>query len=244
MILISDGDLHTKENTPKRFHVDAATLGLIPLPEGGYFREIYRSGCTPMTSRGQSDFNVATQITRKNHMQYPQQVYTEPLLLAPGRENRRPDGDIRRNCLTTIIWMPTRQTPYLLLSKNLSDHVHFYQGGASFEYIMYDPVKGVLLREVLGANFWDDQKLQVACPGGIWKCGRLSVNDDFDYCLIGEAVAPGFDFHDFSWVTKSEIMSLPNKEHQKILLQFLHDDIEYLSGKEVEEAVRYYDKHL
>ena len=48
----------------------------------------------------------------------------------------------------------------------------------------------------------------------------------------------------FSWVTKFKITSLPNKEHQHILLQFLHDDIEYLSGKEVEEAVRYYDKHL
>ena len=97
---------------------------------------------------------------------------------------------------------------------------------------------------MLGLNLGEGQKLQVACPGGIWKCGRLIKNDTLDYCLIGEAVAPGFDFHDFSWVTKSEITSLPNIEHQWILLQFLHDDIEDLSGKEVEEAVRYYDKHL
>ena len=37
-------------------------------------------------------------------------------------------------------------------------------------------------------------------------------------------------------------MSLPNKDHQHILLQFLHENIEDLSGKEVEDSVRYYDK--
>ena len=86
--------------------------------------------------------------------------------------------------------------------------------------------------------------MQVACPGGVWKCGRLLKNDTLEYCLVGETVAPGFDFHDFSWVTKSEIMSLPKKEYQHILLQFFHDDIEDLSGKEVEDAIIYYDKRL
>ena len=243
-VFFPDDALKNEKEIKNRSHDVITNLGLIPHPEGGYFREIHRSGSTPMLSKGQTDLTVATQFNSNTHDNaWPQQVY-EPLTIAPGRDKRRPDGDIRRNCLTTIIWMPTRHTPRLLLAVNLSDHVHFYHGGAGFEYFMYDPVKGELLREVLGPNLGEGQKLQVACPGGVWKCGRLLKNDTLDYCLIGEAVAPGFDFHDFSWVTKSEIMSLPNKEHQHILLQFLHGDIEYLSGKEVEDSARYYDKNL
>ena len=205
-----------------------------------------------MTSKGQTDVNVATRFGSSHLLQLANQmkvetdrnIQYESLTIAPGRESRRSDCDIRRNCLTTIIWMPTVLTPRLFLSINLSDHVHFYHGGVGFEYLLYDPDKRELRRERLGGNTADGQKLQVACPGGVWKCGRLLKNDTLDYCLIGEAVAPGFDFHDFSWVTKSEIMSLPNKEHQRILLQFLHDDIEDVSGKEIEDSARYYDKDL
>lgn len=47
------------------FHVAVMTrselrtqLGLIPHPEGGCFLETFRSGSTPMSSRGQTDLNV------------------------------------------------------------------------------------------------------------------------------------------------------------------------------------------
>ena len=40
--------------------------------------------------------------------------------------------------------------------------------------------------------------------GGLWKCGRLLEGSD-DFALIGEAVGPGFDFHDFAWVTPAMV---------------------------------------
>ena len=226
-----------------------SSLGLVPHPEGGYFREIHRPGSTPMLTKGQTDLNVPTSFTSTDKNEQEQletrddtKLDYEPLTIAPGREDRRPDGDIRRNCLTSIVWMPTDKNPILSLSVNLSDHVHFYHGGSGFEYLMYDPVTHQLRHEILGPNFGKGHKLQVVCPGGVWKCGRLLQNNDSDFCLIGEAVAPGFDFHDFSWITRSQIMAVPNEEDRRVLLEFLHEDIDKLSGKEVQDSETYFSE--
>ena len=182
-----------------------------------------------MLTKGQTDLNVPTHFASETQTEQGQlqgrlnkKINYEPLTVAPGREDRRPDGDIRRNCLTSIVWMPTDKNPLLSLSVNLSDHVHFYHGGSGFEYFMYDPVSGEFRHEILGTNFGKGHKLQVVCPGGVWKCGRLLQDNETDFCLIGEAVAPGFDFHDFSWITKSQIMSVLREEHRQLLLEFLH----------------------
>ena len=92
----------------------------------------------------------------------------------------------------------------------------------------------------MGPDIAGGQKLQVAVNGGLWKCGMLLQNDSYDYCLLGEAVAPGFDFHDFTWVTKSRIQEIPNKDHQRILMNFLHEDIDRVSGQTVQDAELYY----
>ena len=201
-----------------------------------------------MLTKGQTDSNVPTQFAKKPERKPGQFIETEnkkinyePLTIAPGREDRRPDGDIRRNCLTTIVWMPTNKNPLLSLSVNLSDHVHFYHGGSGFEYFMYDPVSGEFQHEILGTNFGKGHKLQVVCPGGVWKCGRILQDNEADFCLIGEAVAPGFDFHDFSWITRSQIMSVPKAQHRQLLLEFVHEDIDKLSGYEVEDSEAYYN---
>lgn len=229
-----------KEGLPKMPDDLITSLGLIPHPEGGYFREMHRSGSKPMKTKGQTDVNVATNFANTETVpliQFQERSHYESLTIAPGRERRRPDGDVRRNCLTSMLWMPTTASPRLYLSVNLSDDVHFYQGGGGFEY---DPVRGELRQEVLGAKFDEGQKMQVVCPGGVWKCGRLLKSNEFDYCLIGEAVAPVFDFHDFSWVTKSQILSISNEDYRQILLRFLHDDIEHLSGNEVTDSATFY----
>jgi hypothetical protein len=60
---------------------------------------------------------------------------------------------------------------------------------------------------------------------GEWKCGILLEADllTADYCIIGEAVGPAFDFHDFHWVTAKELSeSNPSKDVIDILRHFLH----------------------
>lgn len=140
------------------------------------------------------------------------------LVVAQGREQNRPDHDPRRNCLTSIYWVPTIHSSTLLLASNLSDHVHYYQGGKPFQYILFDPETQILEKVILGPELHKGHRLQVPVKGGMWKCGHmlLHVDDDDDqegrddyykedYTIIGEAVAPGFDFHDFAWITKEDI---------------------------------------
>lgn len=186
-------------------------LGLIPHPEGGFFLETHRSGSTPMSTQGQTDFNVP-----------------DDDLVATSRTERRPDHDGRRNALTSIYWMPTGTSPTLRLTINMSDHVHYYHGGIPFEYIMVDPQTKKMQRVVLGGDVMAGHKFQVPVKGGVWKCGRLLV-DSADlpskdmYCLIGEGVAPGFDFYDFTWVT-AQMVKETVPELWDVLQPFLHEE--------------------
>jgi predicted cupin superfamily sugar epimerase len=41
--------------------------------------------------------------------------------------------------------------------------------------------------------------LKVCVKGGTWKAGMLVEGSESDYALIGEAVGPAFDFHDFAF---------------------------------------------
>ena len=138
-------------------------LGLIPHPEGGYFLETFRSGSLPMTNRGQTDLKCGAADGN---------VDTD-LVVASNRADRRPDGDCRRNCLTSIFWLASTARPTMHLAVNLSDHVHFWQGGLPFEYILlelgapsvkYDSTKfpgARLTRVVLGPDLSAGQRLQV-----------------------------------------------------------------------------------
>ena len=90
---------------------------------------------------------------------------------------------------------------------------------------MYSPTKGELKHEILGPDIKNGHKLQVFCPGGIWKCGKLLQNNENDYCIIGEAVAPGFDFHDFSWITEAQVMEVADEKHISFLLNFVQNDL-------------------
>jgi predicted cupin superfamily sugar epimerase len=189
-------------------------LGLIPHPEGGFFMETHRSGSQPMISRGQSDLDVPEHC----------------LVTTTGRTDRRPDKSNQRNCITSIFWVPTAKSPVLPLTVNLSDHVHYYQGGLPFQYHIYDAPSNSLQTVVLGPNLAAGQKLQVTVTSEQWKCGKLLVTDNdiakdsikADYCIVAEAVAPGFDFHDFNWVDKADMDKLNDTHILGTLTPFLY----------------------
>ena len=98
---------------------------------------------------------------------------------------------------------------------------------------------------------------QLPVKGGTWKCGRMLLPESADeeskkdiiYTLIGEAVAPGFDFHDFTWVT-AEMIHKTAPQHWNMLKSFLHDTKRTDSlerntrGFEDSEWTNYYDDYL
>jgi uncharacterized protein len=205
-------------------------LKLIPHPEGGFFLETYRSGCEPMSSRGQTDLNVETHY----------------LVAVTGRDHCRPDHSNKRNCITSIYWVPTVKSPTLPLTANLSDHVHYYQGGQAFQYFIYDPSTSTVRTVVLGPDLKAGHQLQVPVVSGEWKCGRLltdACSDKItaDYCIVAEAVGPGFDFHDFHWVQDKELAaSHPSEQVMALLKPFLYQPA--ITTKE-EEFGGHYDEN-
>jgi predicted cupin superfamily sugar epimerase len=180
-------------------------LGLIPHPEGGFFLETFRSGAVPMASRGQTDF----------------QVPAHNLIETPDRKDCREDKDIRRNCITSIYWVPTSESPFLPLVMNKSDHVHYYQGGKPFEYKLYDPETKKMEVHILGPDISNGHILQFPVKGGAWKCGKLLDQAlpelEADYCIVAEAVGPGFDFHDLTAIKKNLLNDLTQEQKDALL---------------------------
>ena len=135
---------------------------------GGYFMETYRSGSIPMSTNGETDENGSV---------FP--------------SNRV--GSVR-NAMTSMLFVATSEAPMLYFGVNKSDHVHFYQGGCSYTYIVVHP-DGRVEQMILGGKVEEGEKLQIVFPSGCFKAGHLNGS----HCFIGEAVAPGFDFRDFEF---------------------------------------------
>ena len=124
-------------------------LKLIPHPEGGFFREIYRSGATPMQSKGATDLEGITTNFK---------------------------GRGIRNILTSIYWMLTKESPIGWWIKNRSDHVHYHHAGATVTYYVIDE-KGALSKHCLGKNVLDGDVMQLVVKGGSWKASTIGKED-------------------------------------------------------------------
>ena len=97
-----------------------------------------------------------------------------------------------RNVLTSIYYLLTDDRPVDHLHKNKSDILHYFQAGSPITYLLITP-EGQLERYVLGLNLSAGEVPQLLVPGGYWKAAVLESGE---YGLLGEAVAPGFDYRD------------------------------------------------
>ena len=139
------------------------------------------------------------------------------------------------------------KSPVLFIAKNCSDHIHYYHGGKPFRYYLFDPSTGELSTYVLGPELHKGQKLQVPVKGGTFKCGKIIDDEemsDYEFSLIGEAVAPGFDFHDFTWVTKEMLLqaSFQDETARELLLGFVNPESTEIEreNKTVESSEEFY----
>lgn len=183
-----------------------AALHLVPHPEGGFFRETYRSGAEPMASRGRTDPAGALVATDR----------TPP----------------ERNEMTSIYYMLVRECPKQALACNLSAHMHYWHHGAALCYRLVHS-GGCVETVVLGPDVAAGQVPQLFVPGGVFKCAELESGAE--YGLLGESVAPGFDFRDFEFVTADMLRErLGSAEVARELLPFI-------KGIETEDIDRYFD---
>ena len=173
-------------------------LGLLPHPEGGYFREVYRSAAPPMESMGKTD----------------ERGRTMPVDGVDGG---------KRNEMTSIYWMATYEHYFLWMGLNKSPHVHYYQGGNPFTYILVYP-DGSIEEITMGPDPSVGHVMQMVVPTGTFKAGFMHNKEDGAYFLVGEGVSPGFDFRDFKFISFDELAGRVGREKAERYRGFLHGD--------------------
>ena len=165
-------------------------LGMIPHPEGGFFVETYRSGSTPMASKGQTDEGGDVMTTSPPRAPTP-----------------------TRNVMTSIYYMLTAESGgQQWWANNMSDHVHYHHAGGTLIYNIVLP-DGTFIQRRLGSNIAAGDEPQLVVTGGCYKSVRLEEGAEFG--VIGEGVAPGFDFRDFKFVSKQELRKLSKEAFEK-----------------------------
>ncbi len=100
---------------------------------------------------------------------------------------------------------------YYMLVPGAVSKFHSLQQDEMFHFYLGDPVTWVLLRAdgqiekvVLGPKIDLGQRLQLVIPAGTWFGGYL--NDGGLYGLMGTTVAPGFEFADFIFGSREELL--------------------------------------
>ena len=109
-----------------------------------------------------------------------------------------------RNISTSIYYLLTDDRPIDHLHKNKSDIMHYFQAGSAITYILVSPT-GELSKIKLGLNFSDGETAQLLVPGGYWKAAVLEAGE---FGLLGESVAPGFDYRDMEIAEADSIKNL------------------------------------
>ena len=110
---------------------------------------------------------------------------------------------IDRSVMTSIYYLLTDDRPVDHLHQNKSDIMHYFQAGSPITYILVD-LEGNLSKVKLGLAITQGKVPQLLVPKGYWKAAILESGE---YGLLGEAVAPGFDYRDMTIAKATKIQA-------------------------------------
>ena len=106
---------------------------------------------------------------------------------------KTPFGD--RVTMTSIYYLLTSDSPVGHFHLNRSDIMHYFHLGDPITYYLIYP-DGRLETRTLGPDVLNGHELQFVVEGGVWKASKIAEHNVNGYGLIGEAVAPGFEYED------------------------------------------------
>lgn len=118
-------------------------------------------------------------------------------------EIETPRVGTNRSMMTSIYYLLTDDRPVDHLHQNKSDIMHYFQAGAPITYILVD-LEGNLTKPKLGMAIENGEMPQLLVPRGYWKAAVLEFGE---YGLLGEAVAPGFDYRDMTIANAKSIQA-------------------------------------
>ena len=147
--------------------------------------------------------NIIKKLSMRKHIEggYFCETHQSEIVVDTTRE------DNKRPIITSIFYMLTDDRPIGYFHKNQSDIIHYFHAGSALTYLVIEP-NGELKKIKLGADILADEQLQFVVKGGCWKA---TILEQGEYGLLGEAVAPGFDYKDMEIATKEHLQSLfPN----------------------------------
>ena len=136
-------------------------------------------------------------LTKHTEGGYFRETYRSPEVIT----TERTGGD--RNVMTSIYYLLTEDSPINHWNRNQSDIMHYFQAGSSIIYLLLSP-EGKLEKIKLGLNFAQGETAQLLVPGGYWKAAVLETGE---YGLLGESVAPGFDYRDMEIASADVLQS-------------------------------------
>ncbi|WJG11222.1 cupin domain-containing protein [Aliiglaciecola sp. LCG003] len=119
---------------------------------------------------------------------------------------------------TSIYYLLTSDSHIGHFHKNLSDIVHYFHLGDPITYYLIYP-DGHLETKVLGSDVLAGQQLQLVVEGGVWKASAVSSDGAYGYGLIGEAVAPGFEYTDMQ-LGETATLTAAFPEHCQLIEAF------------------------
>ena len=109
-----------------------------------------------------------------------------------------------RVTMTSIYYLLTAASPKGHFHMNQSDIMHYFHGGDPITYYLIEP-DGTLRTVVMGSDPTQGQQMQMVVKGGTWKASEIPTDGKFGYGLIGEAVAPGFEYADMQLGKSAEL---------------------------------------
>jgi predicted cupin superfamily sugar epimerase len=125
---------------------------------------------------------------------YFAETYRSNTIIETEREGQQ------RAVLTSIYYLLTDDRPIDHFHVNKSDIMHYFHAGSPILYLVLHP-NGTLQKFKLGIDLAKGETPQLLVPGGYWKAAVLEKGE---FGLIGEAVAPGFEYRDMKIARTAE----------------------------------------
>jgi purine nucleoside permease/predicted cupin superfamily sugar epimerase len=123
------------------------------------------------------------------------------------------NGD--RVTMSSIYYLLSAESPIGHFHMNQSDIMHYFHTGDPITYYMLN-VDGSLQITILGPDPAKGHQMQMMVKGGTWKASKIATDGKFRYGLIGEAVAPGFEYADMQ-LGKTAMLLKQFPQHSQLI---------------------------
>jgi purine nucleoside permease/predicted cupin superfamily sugar epimerase len=122
-----------------------------------------------------------------------------------------------RVTMTSIYYLLSAESPIGHFHMNQSDIMHYFHIGDPITYYLLNS-DGSLQKTILGPDPTKGHQMQMMVIGGTWKASRVPTDGKYGYGLIGEAVAPGFEYTDMQ-LGKTAVLLKKFPQHKQLIEQ-------------------------